>query len=286
MSTDQLKDSRETGRKVWESLQCQVAEGNGFLSAMFKSMRLFVRRYFLSFLLIGVAAAALSAGYWLLQPRIYEGEMTVSYVHYEKKIYADMLAKLDHLIKAGSFTSLSFLLNVPEETARSLRSIAGYNIRNEALTEDLSTEKIPFYIRVKVSDVDALVSLQPALVDYLNGTKFIQDRLAYMHKKSNEDLIFLKRRLAVVDSLSGMLIIRKEGISDEKAITRMELLQEALILHDRIQQVKGSLEFNLNIEVLDGFVPSDKPTGPTLIHFIIYGFLAGMVLRLFAMIFI
>ena len=82
-----------------------------------------------------------------------------------------------------------------------------------------------------------------------------------------------------------MLIIRKEGINDEKAITRMELLQEALALHDRIQQVKGSMEFNLNIEVLDGFVPSDKPAGTSLKHFILYGFLAGLALRLLVMMF-
>ena len=35
-------------------------------------------------------------------------------------------------------------------------SIAGYNIRNEDLTADLSTEKIPFYIKVRVSDLDVL----------------------------------------------------------------------------------------------------------------------------------
>ena len=31
------------------------------------------------------------------------------------------------------------------------------------------------------------------------------------------------------------------------------------MLHDRIQQVKGSMEFNLNIEVLDGFDADGKP---------------------------
>jgi hypothetical protein len=285
MNPDQLNESHETGRKVWESLQSQMAEGSGFLGAMFRSFRLFVRRHFLSFLLYGLAAALLASGYWFFKPKLYEAEMTVSYVHYEKKIYADMLRKLDMLVKSGSTESLSELLGLPEEKVKKIRSIAGYNIRNEDLTADLSTEKIPFYIRVKISDLGVLNDLQPALVNYLNNTKFIQDRLGYMLKKSHADLDFLERRLSVVDSLSSMLIIRKEGINDEKAITRMELLQEALMLHDRIQQVKGSLEFNLNIEVLDGFVPTDKASGSGLKNFIIYGFLAGMALRLLVMMF-
>jgi len=128
--------------------------------------------------------------------------------------------------------------------------------------------------------------LQPSLVNYLNNTPFIQDRLNYMLKKSKEDLVFLEKRLAVADSLSSMLIIRKEGINDEKTITRMELLQEALTLHDRIQQVKGSMEFNLNIEVLDGFIPSDNPAGRGLKNYIIYGFLAGLGLRFLTKVFL
>lgn len=285
MQTDQFNDPREAGRKVWESLRAQMAEGSGFLGAMLRTFRLFIRRQFLPFLIYGILAAGIASGLWLVRPKFYEAEMTVSYVHYEKKIYADMLAKLDRLIKSGSYSSLAGLLKVPEETVRELRSIEGYNIRNEELTGDLSTEKIPFYIRVKVGDQEALKLLQPALVDYLNGTKFIQDRLEYMKKKSQADLVFLERRLAVVDSLSGILIIRMEGINDEKAITRMELLQEALALHDRIQQVKGSLEFNLNIEVLDGFVPSDQPAGNSLRFYLVYGFLAGLALRLLILMF-
>lgn len=286
MNPDQLNGSREAGRKVWESLQAQMAEGNGFLTAMFRSFRQFVRRNILSFVLYGIIAAALSAGYWFLKPRMYEAEMTVSYVHYEKKIYADMLRKLDLLVKSGDYASLGKLLDLPEAAVRKLRSIAGYNIRNEDLTADLSTEKIPFYIKVEVTDLDVLEPLQPALVSYLNDTPFIQDRLNYMLEKSRQDLIFLERRLSIVDSLSSMLIIRQDGINDEKAITRMELLQEALTLHDRIQQVKGSMEFNLNIEVLDRFIPSDNPAGNNLKYFIVYGFLAGIGLRLLVKMFL
>lgn len=285
MNPEQTKESRETGKKVWESLQAQMAEGGGFLGAMFGAFRLFVRRNFLSFLLYGLLGAALAAAYWLLMPRVYDAEMTVSYVHYEKKIYADMLGKLDRLIQSGDHASLAQLLDLPEEKVRKLRSIAGYNIRNEELTDDLSTEKIPFYIRVRVTDLTILEALQPALVHYLNNTQFIRERLNFMLERSQQDLVFLEKRLAVVDSLSSILIIRKEGINDEKAITRMELLQEALTLHDRIQQVKGSMRFNLNIEVLDGFVPSDRPSGRGWKTIVLYGFLAGLALRLLVIMF-
>jgi len=285
MDQEQLNQSKQEGRKVWEALQLQAAEGRGFLAAMFLSFRNFLRKNIVSFLLYGLLAAAISAGYFMLKPRVYESEMTVSYVHYEKKIYADMLRKLEVLVKSGDEEALSKYLEMPSGPVKNIRSIAGYNIRNEDLTADLSTEKIPFYIKVTSTDPAIFEALQPAIVKYLNNTAFIQDRLNYMLKKSQQDLVFLQRRLNVVDSLSSLLIIRKEGINDEKAITRMELLQEALALHDRIQQVKGSMEFNQNIEVLDGFVPSDQPVGKSLGQFILYGFLAGIALRLLIRIF-
>jgi hypothetical protein len=278
MDQEQLNSSKETGRRVWEALQEQMAEGNGFLAAMFRSFRIYVRKNALWYLLFGILGASIAAGAWYIRPKAYEVEMTVSYVHYEKKIYADMLHKLDLLVQSGSSEKLSELLDLPEDQCRKIKSVAGYNIRNEDLTNDLSMEKIPFYIKVRISDLDVLEPLQPALVNYLNNTSFIQDRLKYMLEKSRQDLVFLEKRLAIVDSLSSQLIIRKEGINDEKTITRMELLHEALTLHDRIQQVKGSMEFNLNIEVLDGFVPSDNPAGHDLKYFIIYGFLAGLAL--------
>jgi hypothetical protein len=285
MDPEQLNQSRETGKKVWEALQSQMAEGNGFLAAMILSFRRFVRKNILSFILYGIIAAAVATGLYFLKPRVYEAEMTVAYVHYEKKIYADMLRKLDMLVKSGDYATLGNLLGLPEPSARQIRSVAGYNIRNEDLTKDLSTEKIPFYIRVGVRDLDVLEPLQAGLVSYLNNTPFIQDRLEYMLDKSRNDLAFMERRLAVVDSLSSLLIIRKEGINDEKAITRMELLQEALTLHDRIQQVKGSMKFNLNIEVLDRFIPSENPEGKSLKFFLVYGFLAGLALRLLVIMF-
>jgi hypothetical protein len=46
------------------------------------------------------------------------------------------------------------------------------------------------------------------------------------------------------------------------------------------------MEFNLNIEVLDGFVPSNTPAGNSLKYFIIYGFLAGIALWFLVKIFL
>jgi hypothetical protein len=106
-----------------------------------------------------------------------------------------------------------------------------------------------------------------------------------MQKKNEDELQFLQKRLASVDSLSMILTIKNEDVSDKETTKRIELIQETLSIYDRMQIIKGALAFNKNIEVLDGFVATEKPTGKSLIFWIVYGFLIGLGLRLLALIF-
>ncbi len=285
MESDQNLKSRETGIDVWKTFESQLAEGEGFLSAMFGAFRNFWKKHLLYVLVFGMVASALSAGYFFLKKPTYEAEMTVSYVHYEKKIYADMLVKLNLLISTNNYEELSKQLHLPEEEVMSIKAIQSFNIRREVLTEDISTEKIPFYIVVQLSNLDNLDTLEAALVDYLNGTEFVQDRLAFMEQKCVKELAFLEQRLAVADSLSRMMIVESDNSNDKKTITRMELLEETMAIYSRIQAVEGLLNFNVNIEVLDGFVATQKPIGNGLQIFLLYGFLAGVALRLLVLLF-
>lgn len=285
MDSDQMEKSRQSGAKVWNAIQNQVAEGGGFISAMFGSFKNFIKKYFFSFLLFGIFGSLVAAGIWFFKPKVYEAEMTVSYVHYEKKIYADMLEKLDMLVESKSYTSLSNLLGLPEEMVSKLRGIKGYNIRNEDLVEDLSTEKIPFYITVEVTDILILDALQSAIVNYLDSSEFIQNRLEYMQQKAEDELDFLEHRLAMVDSLGRFLILQEDKMLSEKTVSRMELLEETMTIYSKIQEVKGSLAFNLNIEVLDGFIANEKPSGKSILFWIVYGFVVGVGLRFLVLIF-
>ena len=106
-----------------------------------------------------------------------------------------------------------------------------------------------------------------------------------MYKKTEEELEFLKHRLAVADSLSKMYIITNEGVNDDKAITRMELLDETLAIYARMQEVKGLQAFNLNIEVLDGFIAIENKAGKGLLAYLMYGFLIGIGIRLLVLLF-
>jgi len=270
---------------MWASMSAQMAEAGGFFAGMFHSFKTFVKRYLWSLIIFGLIGAGVGSSLHWMKPQYYQAEMTVSYVHYEKKIYADMLEKLNRLIQSGNTDILSGLLELDESDVRQVHYIKSYNIKNEALITDLSTEKLPFYISVGVEEAEILPSLEEAIVNYLDNTEYIQSRLDYMMKKSEEELEFLKHKLAVADSLSKMYIIRDEGINDEKAITRKELLDETLTIYTRIQEVRGLQNFNLNIEVLDGFIALPSKAEKSLLSCLIFGFMIGLGSRLVLLMF-
>ena len=282
---DKQDEARAGGEKVWQAFQSQLAEAGGFLNAMFRTLLHFLRRYLLSLLIFAIIGGFIGAGIWYFTPKYYIADMTVSYVHYEKKIYADMLDKLNKLIESEDQSLLSGLLEMPVEDVSLIKTVKGLNIRREPLIDDLSTEKVPFYIEAVVSDPGILEILEPALVNYLNRTDFIQERLAYMERKSEDELRFLGHRLAIADSLSRLYIIRNEGMNDEKTITRKELLEETMQIYARIQEIRGLLKFNVNIEVLDGFVATSSTHGRGLLAMIFYGLVIGMAVRIFLLAF-
>jgi hypothetical protein len=285
MVKESTKHSRETGEKVWDSLADQMAEAGGFFGSMFGSLKSFVKKYFWSLLLLALLGTLAGGALWWLKPAYFKADMTVSYVHYEKKIYADMLDKLNSLFQHGKLAELSEILGMDEDELSGVNYINSYNIRREPLSEDLSTEKVPFYIEVGVKEEDILPDLQEKLVEYLNHTDFIQSRLDFMYKKTTEELLFLERRLAVADSLSRMNIIHVDGMNDERTITRMELLEESMAIYQRIQEVKGQQKFNVNIEVLDGFIAIEKKAGIGLLACLLYGFIIGIGFRLLVLVF-
>ena len=131
MDLEKSKQSREEGARIWETLLSQMAEAGGFFGGMFHSFKSFVKRYFWSLIILGLMGASLGSSMYWVKPEYYQAEMTVSYVHYEKKIYADMLEKLNRLLQNGNTQMLSELLELDEAEVNNNLYITSFNIKKE-----------------------------------------------------------------------------------------------------------------------------------------------------------
>lgn len=285
MESKEIIKSKENGKKVWESMLHQLAETMGFFSAFLSSIMGIIKKHFLWALVFGILGVIPFGGYYYTKPKIYEAQMTVSYNDFEKKIYADMIVKIDALAQSGHYEKLSEILQLPAEELKNIISISSYNIRHQPLTEDLSTEHIPFYIEVKVKDIGLLEQLESAIINYLNSSNYLLKRKAFILDQNKAELDFLYQRMAILDSLSQLIIIKDEVISMLDAQKEVDFNKEIIDLYSKIKIVNSAIHFNNNVEVMDGFVVNNKPIGKPLKYFIILGFLVGIVIRIFILIF-
>ena len=280
MEDHSFSNSKEEGRKIWKSLQNQWGEAFGFFGGMFSSLIGFIKQQFWGFLILAIIFGAMGGTYAWMKKNIFRAEMTVSYAQLEKKIYGDMLFKLNQLLDSKQYASLSEKLNMTEEQIAQIHSIEGINIHNQPLVKDISVEKVPFYIVVEVYDIAVLPQLQKSLVKYLSDSDFINERLLLNERNYKNEVIHMKNQMVYMDSLK-MLLLRDCSNLDADAVINLEKLnKDQNEIFGRIRDLEAALQFNKNIEVMDGFIAHQNPFSRMLIRYILLGLFVGVGLRL------
>jgi hypothetical protein len=274
------RDSKEEGKKVWAALTSQAGEGVGFFSAMFLSLKNFLKKHLLYLLVSGLLGGTLGCMYAFMKKRVIQAEMTVSYAQLEKKIYADMLYKTDELRGSGQYPALAALLGLTEEQARKIHRIDSRNINNEPLVKDVSTQKVPFYVVVEVYDESVLPDLQKALVRYINEPPFVKARLKLNEQNYLAELGLLRKQLEYMDTLK-VFLLRNLKDPDAGAVAALNNLNKSQNeLFARIRDLQGAQQFNQNIEVMDGFVGHQVPLAQKYLPYLLMGMAIGIGLRL------
>ncbi len=281
MDNQSFEQSKEEGKRTWKALQSQWAEALGFFGAMFSSFISTIKKQIVGLIVFAIIFGAIGGLYaWIKKP-VYKCEMTVSYAQLEKKIYGDMLFKLNQLIDGNQCGSLAALLNMKQEEVMQIHSIEGMNIHNKPLITDISIEKVPFYIVVNVYSPSILSKLQESIVKYLSESDFINERLILNERNYNNEIIHLKNQLIYMDTLKVLLLHDCSNLDADAVVNLEKLNKEQNQIFGRIRDLEAALQFNKNIEVMDGFIAHETPFSKMLIKFIILGIAIGMGIRIF-----
>lgn len=285
MEKNSYQESKEEGRKTWYALEKQWAEATGFFGAMFQSLINMIKKQFIWFLVFGIIFGLLGATYAYYKKDVYHSQMTVSYAQLEKKIYGDMLFKLNQLIESQQWESLSYLLKITTQQAQEIHRIEGINIHNNPLVNDISTEKVPFYIIVDVYDPDILPDLQVALVEYISQSEFVNERLKLNERNYETEIAYLKNQLSYMDSLKVLLMSDCADLDGDAVSNLDQLNKNQNEIFGRIRDLQAALQFNMNIEVMDGFIAQSEPRSKIFIKYILLGIIIGITIRIIYLIF-
>lgn len=285
MDNNSIKKSKEEGQRTWKALENQWAEAVGFFSAMFQSFVSGFKKQFLGFLLFAVIFGIVGGVFAWFKKDIYHSQMTVSYAQLEKKIYGDMLFKLNQLVQNEQYNELSVLLDLPVEQSQDIKSIKGINIHNQELTTDLSVEKVPFYIVVEVYNRDVLDDLENSIVDYLSQSAFVKERLELNARNYKKEIEHLTNQLAYMDSLKVLLMSDCADLDGDVVENLNKLNESQNVIFGKIRDYNAALQFNKNIEIMDAFIAQHQSKSKLVIFYVLMGMAIGVGFRLVYLIF-
>lgn len=285
MDNNSIKKSKEEGKRTWKALENQWAEAVGFFSAMFQSFVSGFKKQFLGFLLFAVIFGIVGGVFSWFKKDIYHSQMTVSYAQLEKKIYGDMLFKLNQLVQNEQYNELSVLLDLPVEQSQDIKSIKGINIHNQELTTDLSVEKVPFYIVVEVYNRDVLDDLENSIVDYLSHSAFVKERLELNARNYKKEIEHLTNQLAYMDSLKVLLMSDCADLDGDVVENLNKLNEYQNVIFGKIRDYNAALQFNKNIEIMDAFIAQHQSKSKLVIFYVLMGMAIGVGFRLVYLIF-
>ncbi|TNE81187.1 MAG: hypothetical protein EP332_04805 [Bacteroidetes bacterium] len=241
-------------------------------------------------LLLLPVLAGIGFGFWKyrqLKP-VYEVEMQLTFNELHKKTYGEMTIRLQDQIKQENWPWVANVLGMKEADVEHLQSIQALNIARSPLHEDLTSEKIPFYVLANVTDPSICSSLQNGIIKYFNENPLNTERRRVNLQNIQDRLQFLSNQLAWMDSIKMSYNqqlkrgVQPEQMSSDGSIDKLFELSDNF--YKEWLNLRSGLDSYKPVELIMGFNPgllSQKPSLPNfLLRYALLGFGLSFLLLL------
>ncbi|MBI1222265.1 MAG: hypothetical protein GC180_06635 [Bacteroidetes bacterium] len=257
---------------------------NQIIATLFK----IIGRHFLWILLPLVLTLGYGYFKYTGQDPVYHLEMQLTYNELYKRTYGEMIVQLNQQLQNKNYSYVAKELQMKGEDVMRIAKIEALNFAKSPLEEDVSKEKLPFYILADVKDTRISSDLQNGLLYYLKNNPLNQERRRVNLVNLKDRLNFLEGQLAWMDSIkvnyNQQLRLGKisETTGNEMAIDRLFSLSDTF--YKEWLGARSGLESYEAVELIMGFSPGPKPQAQSFLHFMskyfILGLLAGLALTL------
>ena len=239
---------------------------NGFLSFIKRTLRyvlVSVKENIVIGLIVFVSICAIGI-YYLRSKTCYESNMLCSVNNLPKKVYGEIIYKLNLQFQSKSYKQLNKELKIPEDQLASVIDIEAKNIVGAPLQDDFSIDKLPFYIYVRANDNSIFPVLQESLLLCLNDLSYQSLRREVEENRIKKKMDFLGHDMQQVDSIIKeytYFMKNVKTISDSSDI--FSGIESVFSLkgkmEDEFLKEGSAINFLKSVELIHGFMPTDKP---------------------------
>lgn len=238
----------------------------------------------LSFVAVG---AAIGYGiYYTTQP-FYSSSMTLLLSQIRNEFVEDQFDKLTEMVGEGNYEAVASRLDITSEAAKQIRSLSFTNLDKDRVSEDSILTGSPFRVQLSLYDAELFPLMEPAITSYLENNQYFSKQKLIKQRQLTDMVAKLKNEIDALDSLKSEVVVPRgpvNGFVYGQPIDPTNLSKQSIELYEKQVELQSKLEQLDNIQVVTGFVPQTRPTGPLLLKHMLTGagiaFLFGFLIAL------
>lgn len=205
----------------------------------------------------------------------YKVSMIVEYRALDKTIYRDIVSDINRMILYGSKQQVATQLGVPLRLVEKVNKLGTADLDGRPLSVDPNPNFAIFEVVGELRSPEGADSLGDALVNYINGLPYLQDEIAEKMKIRQEQLGFIQKELANIDSL------KKDNLRDPASVYRQSFSLDSLRAAIRNYLIHGDKALSEITTFRAADKPQSAPAAFVVVVLAVGGFLIAFLIAVF-----
>lgn len=276
-----MQNLKEQSRETKSQDEVEIAVLFGYIKRFFqkinKGIAFFIDTIFSNILLISsfvLVGAVVGYGVYYTTKPYYTSSMTLVLSEIRNEFVEDQLLKLSGMIEDNNFEEVASRLDVSVTTASQIKNMKFTNLDQDRISEDSILTGSPFKIELSLYDNKAFDSMEPAIANYLENNRYFSKQKRIKQRQVESMISKLKNEISSLDSIKTTVNSPRgpvNGFVYGEPIDPTNLYKEGINMYKEQIEMEAELDRLDNIQVVNGFSPRLRPTGPKLLKHLLLG---------------
>lgn len=253
------------------------------LGKFFFNIIILIKKQFIFLISCLALGALLGYGIHFLTKPYYTSSMTLVLSEIRNEFVQEQLNKLTEMIEDNNFDAISSSLKIDLKSAEKIKDMNVVNLDALRIEEDSILTGSPFRIELMLYDSQLFNEMEPALTNYLENNRYFTKQKRIRQRQVENLITKYKNEINSIDSLKTDVASPRgpvNGFVYGEALDPTNLYRESLNMYQQQVELEAELDQLDNIQVVTGFSPRSKPTGPNLPVYLVLGALTAFLIAL------
>jgi len=250
--------------------QRATSEDEVDLISLLERAVLFFRRFRLLFIGAGIIGILLGFLVYSISPKIYKSRLILHSSYLTNMEQIEIIGNWNELLKRTERGTLAQILGCDGPLLDDLVSCEAAEI----LKNYSASNPNGFYVDVKVKNNSILPELQKAIVNGLNNTQLVKQKLLSRRANLKELIGKVAVEISKLDSVKSnieKIISNREKNSSSLMLDVTGVNRELIDMNEKLLGYQDELKFSSGVQVVQGFLPFNTPVSISLKVLIVLG---------------